>query len=141
MKTLLKYYKFTVILVLGLLIFGYFQYTFFNKAQLAGFYDVKYYVEYSPDSAFKYVSNRYEFYNRGKDKYYLKPEQVQAGHWIGKGPGLYGSNSQRFARIKGIINDSVFYLTEPIEFSGCILRVPRLDPETFTVKDKSKFRY
>ena len=112
-----------------------------NKADSAGFYDVKYAVEYSPDSTFHYISEWYWFYDRVRDKYYLKPSQVDARHWIGKGPGSYGSQRQRFARIKGIINDSVIYLTKAIEFRGCILTVPRLDPEIFNVKGKTKFKY
>lgn len=110
-----------------------------SSAKLAGFYDVRYSVEYSPDSTFHYVSARHDFYDRVRDRYFLKPEQVQCDYWIVKGPGLFGSSSQRFARIKAVVNDSTFYLTKPIEFSGCILTVPKFD---FTKsKKKNTFTY
>lgn len=130
------------ILVLSIalaLIGGLYLYHSSNSAKPAGFYNVKYTVEYSPDSTFHFVSEWYEFYDRVRDKYYLKPEQVQCGYWIGKGPGTYGSERQRFARIKAVVNDSTFYLTRAIEFSGCILTVPKFD---FTQgKKKKTFTY
>lgn len=121
----LKIYKNLYIVSAILILIGCITiYSNLNQAELAGFYDVKYLVEYSPDSTFNYISNRFEFYDRVRNKYYLKPEQVQTNFWLGKGSGLYGSQSQRFGRIKGIINDSAFYLTTSIEFSGCILKYP-----------------
>jgi hypothetical protein len=108
-------------------------------AKVAGFYDIKYTVEYSPDSTFHYVSEWYEFYDRVRDKYYLKPSQVDIGHWIGKGPGTFGRSRQKYARIKAIVNDSTFYLTPPIKFMGCILSAPKFD---FTLsKKKRTFTY
>ncbi|MCC6866290.1 MAG: hypothetical protein IT280_09055 [Ignavibacteria bacterium] len=108
-----------LLLFFSLILCGIFFYPF-NNAKLAGFYAVKYFVEYSPDSTFKYISERKEFYNRARDNYYLKPNQVDKAFWINKGPGVYGSDMQKFARIKAVVNDSTFYLTAPIKFMGCI---------------------
>ena len=128
-----------VLLIALVLIGGSYLYHSVNTAKQAGFYDVKYTVEYSPDSTFHYISERYWFYDRVRDKYYLKPSQVDVGHWIDKGPGRYGRTNQKYARIIGVINDSTFYLTPAIEFSGCILTVPKFD---FTQgKKKKTFTY
>jgi len=129
--------KFIVaIFILALiLIGGLYSYSVLNKADSAGFYDIKYTVEYSPDSTFNYISERYWFYDRVRNKYYLKPSQVDVGHWIDKGPGTYGSRNQKYARITCVINDSSFNLTRPIKFMGCILTAPKFD---FTQSKKKR---
>ncbi len=103
---------------------GRYAFTKLNGANCAGFYDIKYCVEYSPDSTFKYISERYWFYDRTRDKYYLKPAQVDIRHWIAKGPGRFGREDQKFARVKAVVNDSMIYLTKPVECRGCILTRP-----------------
>jgi hypothetical protein len=108
-----------IILTLSVLIKIYFV---SDKAIAAGFYDIQYVLEYSPDSTFQYISDSYMFYDRVRNRYYLKPSQIEVKYWINKGSGTFGSEMKKYARIKSITDDSITYLTEPIKFMGCILK-------------------
>lgn len=109
-----------------------------DNAQLAGFYDISYTVEYSKDSSFSYISESFEFYNRVHDKYLLQPKQIDVDYWISRGGSWYKTPSHKYARITAKFEDSIVVITGPSRFGGVIITSPFKNMFSEPVKPKKR---